>query len=204
MRWMSQCSIEIGDRPDLLKTAADSGCYMLSFGLESLNRRSLQAVDKTWCDPSEYGRLLGNVLAAGIEAASEMIVGIDTDTRESLLDTVSFVNAARIAAPKFYILTPIPGTDLYNEMRRDGRITEKDVFRIKPSKAVIAHPTMRTDEITEVFWTIYNRLYTLRAILRRCLFNGRFWRDPGLYFFLFGVNMYYRYQIRRKISPNIM
>jgi radical SAM superfamily enzyme YgiQ (UPF0313 family) len=204
MRWMSQCEITIGDNPGLLKAVADSGCYMLSFGLESLNAESLKNVNKSWCDPSEYRRLIHRVISAGIEVASEMIVGIDTDTRESLLGTVRFIRETGIMAPKFYILTPIPGTDLYDEMRRNHRIVEDDVFRYKPSWAVITHPTMTTGEITEVFWLIYDRLYTLPEILRRTVFNGRFFRDPLLYLFMLSVNLYYRYQIKRRISPNIM
>ena len=204
MRWMSQCSIEIGDNPGLLKAVADSGCYMLSFGLESLNAESLKAVNKTWCDPADYPRLIHNIMAAGIGVASEMIVGIETDTRESLLNTVTFVKQAKIIAPKFYILTPIPGTELYDEMKREQRLVEDDVFLYTPAKAVITHPTMQTDELTEVFWDIYNQLYTIPTILRRTVFNRYFVRNPGAALFLLSINLYYRYQIKRKISPNIM
>ncbi|MCL1918074.1 MAG: B12-binding domain-containing radical SAM protein [Peptococcaceae bacterium] len=204
MRWMSQCELSIGENPGLLKAVADSGCYMLSFGLESLNSESLKTVNKSWCDPAQYRRLIHTILSAGIEIASEMIVGIDTDTRESLLNTVDFIREAGIIAPKFYILTPIPGTDLYNDMQREHRIVEEDVFRFKPSWAVITHPTMATEEITEVFWRIYNRLYTIPKILRRTVFTRRFFHDPFLYLFLLSVNLYYRYQIKRGISPNIM
>ena len=57
-----------------------------------------------------------------------MIVGIDTDTRESLLDTIDFVTTSDIVASKFYCLTPIPGTDLYDELKDTGRITNPDVL----------------------------------------------------------------------------
>lgn len=204
MAWMSQCAVDIGKQPELLKAVADSGCYVLSFGLESLQKESMAQMDKSWCDPSEYREIIRNVIDAGIEVASEMIVGIDTDTKESLLETVDFIKETRIVAPKFYILTPIPGTDLYAEMYENQRIVEDNVFLYKPSKAVITHPHMTTDEITAVFWDIYNRLYTYGSILRRTVFNRRFLKHPrrGLFFLM--VNLYYRYQIRRNISPNIM
>ena len=204
MRWMSQCSIEIGDNPGLLEAVADSGCYMLSFGLESLNTESLKAVNKNWCDPADYPRLIHNIMAAGIGVASEMIVGIETDTRESLLNTVGFVKQTKIIAPKFYILTPIPGTELYDEMKREHRLVEEDVFLYTPAKAVITHPTLQADELTEVFWAIYNKLYTIPTILRRTVFNRHFFRNPRVSLFLLSINLYYRHQIRRKISPNIM
>lgn len=58
MKWMSQCAIQIADNPELLKAVAESGCYVLSFGLESINIDALKGVNKTWCDPSDYPRIL--------------------------------------------------------------------------------------------------------------------------------------------------
>ena len=56
MTWMSQCSIRIADKPDLLRLVAESGCRVLSFGLESINKDSLLAMNKKWCDPDDYAR----------------------------------------------------------------------------------------------------------------------------------------------------
>jgi len=109
MRWMSQCVIDIGRDPELLAAARDSGCTLLSFGLESINRQSLNDVNKGWARPDEYAALIETITAAGIDVASEMIVGLDSDTLQSLRDTIDFVTRTRIVAPKFYLLTPIPG-----------------------------------------------------------------------------------------------
>ncbi|MDD4666174.1 MAG: B12-binding domain-containing radical SAM protein, partial [Clostridia bacterium] len=48
MTWMSQCAIDIGKNPELLKIVADSGCYTLSFGLESITQESLDHLGKSW------------------------------------------------------------------------------------------------------------------------------------------------------------
>ena len=204
MTWMSQCAIDIGKNPELLKIVADSGCYTLSFGLESITQESLDHLGKSWCKTDEYLEIINNVINAGIEIASEMIVGVDTDTKESLNDTVNFVLNAKIIAPKFYIMTPIPGTDLYDEMLRENRIVEEDVLKFKPSQAVITHPHMTTQEITDMYWEIYNKLYTYKNIFKRTLLNKNFLKNPNRYLFFLMVNLYYRYQIKRKIAPNIM
>ena len=204
MQWLSQCEITVAKDPEMLAALAKSGCNMLSFGLESIQPISLASINKKWCKPEEYRELIERVTDAGIEVASEMIVGIDTDTKESLLATVDWVASTRISAPKFYIMTPIPGTDLFNKMQREGRIVESDVFTFTASKAVITHPNMSTQELDQVFWEIYDRLYTVKMILQRTIFQKRFFRKPGQFLFLFGVNLFYRYQIRRRIAPIVL
>ena len=204
MKWMSQCAIQIADNDKLLHAVADSGCYTLSFGLESICRSNLDSFNKHWCNPDDYIRIIKKVNAAGIEVASEMIVGAEADTKESLLETVKFVKATDIIAPKFYCLTPIPGTDLHAEMKEAGKITDDDYFKYKPSMSVLNTPNLTAEEVTECYWMVYNKLYTIPAILRRTIFHRRFLKHPGRTLFYLMVNLVYRSQIKRKIAPNIL
>lgn len=204
MRWMSQCAITVGHKPALLKLLADSGCETLSFGFESVNQDGLTSLNKVWCRVDEYREIIRNTQDAGIEIASEMIWGIDTDTRETVQDTINFVLDNKIMAPKFYIMTPIPGTDLYNELLAANRLVEDDVFKYSPTTAVIKHPHMETQEITDTFWEIYNEVYRIKNILKRTILHRKFFKQPTRYLFFLYVNLYYRYQIKRKIAPNIL
>lgn len=203
MRWMSQCAIQIADDPELLKAVSESGCYVLSFGLETIQKAGMQEINKTWADPSDYIRIIKNVNDAGIEVASEMIIGLDTDTVQSLNDTIEFVKNSNIVAPKFYCLTPIPGTPLNKEMNARGSIVDDNFLDYRPSKSVNNTPHFSADEVTEQYWRVYNELYTIKAILKRTLFNKRMLKHPLRTVFFFGVNMVYRGNIKRKIAPNI-
>jgi hypothetical protein len=58
--------------------------------------------------------------------------------------------------------------------------------------------------VQELFWEIYHRVYTVPAILRRTLFHRRMLQRPGQTLFFLMVNLVYRSQIRRRISPNIL
>ncbi len=204
MKWMSQCAIDLARDEELTSAVVKSGCFMLSLGLESITPESLEFLNKSWCKPQEYIGLIEKLTDAGIEIASEMIVGADTDTRESLCATIDFIKKSRITSPKFYIMTPIPGTDLFNSMLNQERIIEPNFFAITASKAVITHPNLRTEEIDELFWHIYDELYRIPVILRRCIFHRRFFSDPARFLFVLGVNLFYAYQIRRRIAPIIM
>lgn len=203
MRWMSQCAIQIADNEPLLKAVAESGCYVLSFGLESIQKEAMKTINKDWADPNDYLRVIKKVNDAGIEVASEMIIGLDTDTVESLDETIKFVKKSNIIAPKFYCLTPIPGTVLNKEMNAQGRIVNPNVLEYCPSKSVLNTPHFTADEVTEQYWRVYKELYTVWAILRRTLFNKRMFKHPFRTIFFFAVNMVYCSNIKRRVAPNI-
>jgi radical SAM superfamily enzyme YgiQ (UPF0313 family) len=204
MRWMSQCEITVADDPGLLDALEKSGCTLLSFGLESIVKGSLKDLQKDWADPEGYKGRLERIQARGIDVATEMIVGADSDTLESLRATVGFVEDTPIAAPKFYLLTPIPGTPFFDQMQKEGRILEHDVYRFTASRVAISHPNMSPEEMGAVFWEIYDRLYTLPAILRRTILTKAFWRHPARRLFLLAINLVYRQQIKKRIAPIIM
>ena len=203
MRWMSQCAIQIADNDELLKAVAESGCYVLSFGFESIVPEAMKEINKQWADPNDYIRIIKKVNDAGIEVASEMIIGLDTDTLESIDQTIEFIKKSNIIAPKFYCLTPIPGTPLNKEMNERGSIVDDNFLEYSPSKSVNNTPNFTSSEITEQYWRVYKELYSMKNILRRTIFNKRMLKHPFRTLFFFGVNMVYRGNIKRKVAPNI-
>ena len=60
---------------------------------------------------------MNKISEAGIIPATEMMIGTDSDTAESIRRTFDFVMKTRIPIPKFYILTPMPGSVLYEEYK---------------------------------------------------------------------------------------
>jgi radical SAM superfamily enzyme YgiQ (UPF0313 family) len=161
-------------------------------------------MNKGWARPEEYHALIEKITAAGIDVASEMIVGVDSDTVESLRETVDFVARSRIVAPKFYLMTPIPGTDLFEDMQKQGRILTADLLAMTSSIPAISHPNMTTEELASIYWEIYDRLYTPAMILKRTVLQKYFFRAPGRYIFYLLVNLFYRYQIKHRIGPIVM
>lgn len=204
MQWISQCSIDIGRDPELLAIAAESGCIALSFGLESLSAESLRFMDKGWADPLEYPLLIRNIQDAGIDVSTEMVVGADGDTLESIRHTARFIEDMGIVVPRFYILTPIPGTKFYDDMLQQGRIHIEDMYAYNGSEAVHVPKNMSPSELTKAYWNLYEEVFTVRSILRRTVFNRYFLEKPRRRLFYLMVNLYYRYQIHRGITPNII
>lgn len=203
MEWMSQCDIRLGREDDLLKSLKESGCITLSFGLESISRESLISMDKGWANPSEYPRLIKNIQDHGIDVSTEMVLGGDGDTLESIRLTKDFIEDNKISVPRFYILTPIPGTRFFKDIVAEGRLVKDDIYSFDGTEAVHLPKNMTPDELTEAYWELYNSLFTFSSIIKRNIRRKEFIREPFKYLFYSLVNLYYRHQIKQKITPNI-
>lgn len=203
MEWMSQCDIRIGKENELLKTLSDSGCTTLSFGLESISRESLVGMNKGWANPLKYPELIKNIQSHGIDVSTEMVVGGEGDTLESIKMTKNFIEDNKISVPRFYILTPIPGTKFFKDMVSKGRLIKDNIYSFDGTEAVHQPLNMTPDELTNAYWELYRELFTIKSILKRNIFRREFIKKPGKYLFYCMVNMFYRYQIKRKITPNI-
>lgn len=204
MKWLSQCSVKIGEDDELLKIVAKSGCVALSFGLESISQESLNSMQKAWADPAMYSRLLKNIRKHGIDISTEMVVGAEGDTLESIRATAKFIEDNKVVVPRFYILTPIPGTVFFKEMEKQNRICNQDIYSYNGTEAVHYPKNMTPEQLTQGYWELYNEVFTIRSIVKRTLLHNDFYKRPLIYLFYFGVNLFYRYQIKHHITPNII
>ncbi len=204
MKWMSQCSVSVADDERMLKTLADSGCATLSFGIESISQESLNSMNKSWAKAERYAEQIRKVAEAGIDVSTEMVIGADGDTLESIEETGNFIVENKITVPRFYILTPIPGTDFFHEMTAQGRIVNEDVYSYNGAEAVHQPVHMSPWELTEAYWTLYKKVFSVGSIFKRTVLRKGFFRHPLKYLFYLYVNFYYRHQIMRGITPNII
>ena len=201
--WMSQCEITIGKDDELLEKLQKSGCTTLSFGLESISRESLISMDKGWAVPAEYDFLIQNIRNHGIDVSTEMVVGGEGDTLESIRMTKDFIEKNKISVPRFYILTPFPGTRFFDQIKEEGRLVNNDIYSYDGTSAVYRPKNMTPDELTQAYWELYSELFTIKSIIKRNIFRKEMLKTPARCIFNMGVNLYYREQIKRSITPNI-
>jgi len=203
MKWASQCAIHLAKRPELLKIVRDSGCDLMSFGVESIRQDAIDSLDKPWLKAGEHEQNIKILSKSGITVSTEMIVGTDYDTEESIRQTYQFVYRNRIPIPRFYILTPIPGTALYDELKSEGRMLTDDLRLFDGTRCVHIPKLIEPEKLTEMYWWLNNKVFSLKSIFHRTLFNAQLWKNPGMLLFALGINFHYRHYVRRKITPNI-
>jgi radical SAM superfamily enzyme YgiQ (UPF0313 family) len=201
--WMSQSSLHIADRPDMMELARASGCRLLSIGIESVNPDSLVSHNKEFNRPEHYGEAVRTIRGHGIEVSTEMMIGLEDDDEGVFAATFDFLMSHEIAVPRIHIMTPVPGTPLFRRLEDEGRIRIRDLSRYTGGQVVFTPSGMDPDLIQREYWRLYERLFTRRAILHRTRRNHA---SLSLFMraFVLGVNLHYRRHIRRRITPGIV
>lgn len=203
MKWATQCSLQLAKNKRLLDKVVLSGGELFSFGLESINQNGLDLLNKSWLKVNEHEKNLKTLTKAGIIVSTEMIVGTDGDTEESIADTKTFIERNQIPIPRFYILTPIPETNLYNQMLKEDRLVTDDWKLYNGSRCVHKPKLISPARLTEMYWWLNKEIFSWRSIFRRVILNSSLWKKPYMLIFALVVNLHYRKYIMNKITPNI-
>ncbi|OIP00183.1 MAG: B12-binding domain-containing radical SAM protein [Bacteroidetes bacterium CG2_30_33_31] len=203
MKWASQCAIHLAKNAELLKIVRESGCDLMSFGVESINQQAINSLDKPWLKAVDHEQNIKILAESGITVSTEMIVGTDFDTEESIRETFDFIYRNRIPIPRFYILTPIPGTALYNDLKQQGRMLTDDLRQFDGTRCVHIPKKIEPEKLTEMYWWLNNQVFSIKSIFHRVLFNKLLWRNPSMLLFSIAINFHYRHYVKRKITPNI-
>ena len=122
--WVGQCSIEIADDPELLQMAHEAGCRGLFIGVETVNQDNLASMGKQFNESARYRERLRKIRRQGIGVVAGMMVGLDHDGPGVFENCLRFLQRHAIDALQLNILTPLPGTPLFREWERTGRITD--------------------------------------------------------------------------------
>jgi radical SAM superfamily enzyme YgiQ (UPF0313 family) len=124
-RWSAQVRADIARDEGLIEKMSRAGCDIVYIGMESVNPETLSDFNKgqTVEDMEKSIRVFRR---NKISIHGMFVLGADTDTVRTLRETARFALRNRIQTVQFLILTPLPGTRHYEELRRDGRLILKD------------------------------------------------------------------------------
>ncbi len=203
MHWASQCALGLAKNSKLLEIVVKSGCDLMSFGVESILQDSIDSVNKPWLKASEHNENIGKLAKAGITVSTEMIVGTDYDTEQSIRDTLDFVNENKIPIPRFYILTPVPGTQLFKEMKEQNRLLTEDFEKFDGSECIHIPKSMTPEKVTEMYWWLNDNIFSIKSIINRTIKNKYLWKNIPMLLFSVAINLHYRNYVKKRVSPNI-
>lgn len=122
--WSCQATINFADDAELLGLAARSGCEGVYIGLESATVEGLIAVHKKFNiqNGRDFRVSVRRIQRHGILVSGSFIIGIDTDRPGIAEVTARAAEQYGVDMANVLILTPLPGTKLYADMARQGRI----------------------------------------------------------------------------------
>jgi len=124
--WFSQCGLHIAQDEALLDQARRSGCNGLFIGFETLSESGLRSWGKLTNVDQDYAGCIERLHAAGISVGAGLVFGGDEDRPDVFARMLDFLLQTNVETLQATRLTPFPGTPLFTQMDRDGRIVDKD------------------------------------------------------------------------------
>ena len=117
----------------------------------------------------------------GIAVQAWIVFGFDHDTPAVFCDTLDFLEAAGVQNATFNILTPFPGTRLYQRLEAEGRILTRDWSKYNSRVDVVFQPRQMSPQVLlEGYRYANRRFYSCRSIYRRLSMSpvGLWWTLP--------------------------
>ena len=191
IQWYGLSTTLLCDDLPLLDLVARSGCRGLLMGLESISVKNLRDSHKPFNDPDKYVQLVERLHARRIAIQGCFVFGLDDDTPDIFLKTAKFAVEAKIDLPRFAIVTPFPGTDLYKQLQVEGRILTRN-WELYDGQHVVFEPAqMSVDELQRGNEMAWKHVYSWQNIGRRLRHTAAPWYVAML------TNLGYRYYAHR-------
>jgi radical SAM superfamily enzyme YgiQ (UPF0313 family) len=118
----------------------DAGCRWLFFGIESGSKERLVKIKKG-IDYDIIIETVTNCYNAGIVPITGFIIGFPDETEDEIRQTIMLAQKIRFAMHVINIFIPLPGSEIYNQLKADGRLGLKmelqDVAKFSPFEEVV-------------------------------------------------------------------
>ncbi len=124
--YLTQLDINIAKDEELLKLLADCNFFALMIGIESVNEASLKDMNKKQNLNISIPDAIKKIQSYGLIVLAHMIVGADSDDKTVFKKTEEFIMEAGIVFHYCHPLSAPPGTKMWYELKRQGRIISSE------------------------------------------------------------------------------
>jgi radical SAM superfamily enzyme YgiQ (UPF0313 family) len=113
-------------RGNLIERAAEAGLRSVFIGFETLSDSNLSQSNKKQNLGKNYEEAIKRLHSLGIMINGSFVFGLDEDDKDVFRKTVDWGVENALTTSTYHILTPYPGTRLYQSMTKQGRILHTD------------------------------------------------------------------------------
>ena len=129
--------------------------FNVIMGLESGNDRVLRSL-KGNVRLEQNQRAVDLLSEAGIGISATFVIGAPDETREEILDTLTFIRQNPLSEARTYLLTPLPGTPIWDEAQDRGLVSDDmDWDRLdlteNPGDKVVISENLTAEELDRLY-----------------------------------------------------
>lgn len=153
-------------RGDLVERAAEAGLRSLFVGFETFSPENLRQSNKKQNLNHNYAEAIRRLHDLGVMINGSFVFGLDDDGPDVFRRTVDWGVRNALTTATYHILTPYPGTNLFGEMEREGRILTRDWDRFDTRHVVFKTRNLSAEELETGYWWAYREFYSWANIVR--------------------------------------
>lgn len=169
LRWFAQSDISIANDEDFITELKEAGCTTLFIGFESVSESSLTSINKNlWKlkQLSNYPEAIEKIQSKGIGIVGAFIIGLDGDTKDTLNELSDFILDNNIFIPQITVLTPLPGSRLYERLKNENRLLHIPWSNYTFTEVNFIPKNMTGEELKNGLYKIYKKVYGKEARLK--------------------------------------
>lgn len=170
VRWCTFTDISFAHDERILERLVPAGCSEVLIGFETVTPAAMNQVSEfKRRELAGYGDSIRRIQEAGIGVIGSFVVGFDEDTPAVFDHLLEFIETNMLHEISISILTPYPGTELFQRFLEDGRLTSLDYGRYSDlSWNVNFKPRQMTvEQIHEGIRGLLDRVYSPEMNRRR-------------------------------------
>jgi radical SAM superfamily enzyme YgiQ (UPF0313 family) len=184
--WLGQGTVSLAQDLELIGLMKRAGCLGLLIGFESVQKTIQNEVKKIKNLRIDFYEAMRRFHDEGFGILGAFVFGFDYENRDVFEQTLEFIMKSRMDYAELRILTPYPGTRLYDRLLSEGRLFERDWWlRGYPPDTLLYEPRgMTAEELINGFARLNRQAYSFGAMTKR-FFGMSPWKRT-----LFGCQVY--------------
>jgi len=172
VKWFTETDISVADDAELLDLMHQAGCRQVLIGLENPSAGPLagleQRADRKARWAPHYAEAVRSIQGHGVTVNTCFILGLDGCTTDVFDEILRFVEEVNPYDVQITLLTPFPGTPLYERLLREGRVLQPGAWHLSTLFDVNYRPTgMTPQELREGIYRLGEQLYSDDATRHR-------------------------------------
>jgi radical SAM superfamily enzyme YgiQ (UPF0313 family) len=156
---------------DLVEKAAEAGLRSLFVGFETFSPANLRQSNKKQNLEKDYRKAVNRLHSLGIMINGSFVFGLDDDDRDVFRRTVDWGVKNAITTSTYHILTPYPGTRLFQRMENDHRILTRNWDLYDTRHVVYKTAGLRAEELQQGYDWAYREFYRWANIFKASFFH---------------------------------
>jgi radical SAM superfamily enzyme YgiQ (UPF0313 family) len=170
-RWLAQGTVSLAEDLELIGLMRRAGCLGLLIGFESVQKGTQNEVKKIKNLRIDFYEAMHRFHGEGFGILGSFVFGFDYENKDVFEQTLEFIMRSRMDVVQLRILTPYPGTRLYERLLNEGRLFVRDWWlRGYPPDTLLFQPKgMTADELIKGFARLNRQVYSFGAMMKRFL-----------------------------------